>query len=420
MLKKIIASIFSKGITAISNLLILLISAKYLGAYGRGEMAIVVLGISIVGIFQSIFSGPSLSYLIPRYSFFRLILSALLWNILISLTLPFILAYSGLFPIEYLYDLLLLTILLSSISIFQYIFIGTEKIHPYNLIEIIKASTTAFFLYWFIVHQGNATIQAVIESLYAAYIISFIFAIIFAVWVLRKKKFNTTNERGLFYKFLKIGFQMQLNNISQMINYRFCYYLVEKFLGLASLGVFSVATSLIEGVWVIFNGISLVHYSKSVNLKNIQLQVKLTQHLTKLSFLLTLPAILIIILLPDSFYNWLLGSEFEGLRPIFASMSLGVLLLATFAILNHHFSAVEKNLINVKSSFIGNIVTISIGLLTIQSYGIYAGGIATSIAYLIMFSYLIFRFNKMYHLQINWIFNPKGKLRDLFDFKIYN
>lgn len=105
MFRKILETIFSKGFTAVCNLLILLITAKYLGAYGRGEMAVIVLGITIVGIFQNIFSGAVLTYLAPRFQLIRLLATASLWNLLMAFILPFILVHSGLFPEHYHFDL---------------------------------------------------------------------------------------------------------------------------------------------------------------------------------------------------------------------------------------------------------------------------------------------------------------------------
>lgn len=420
MFRKILETIFSKGFTAVCNFITLLVTAKYLGASGRGEMAVIVLGITIVGIFQNIFSGSVLTYLIPRFSIGKLLSTASLWNILIALILPLLLVFSGLFPEIYHNDLVLLSLLLGSISLIQSSLLGLEEISKQNLIEIFKAFTSTGFLFLYIVILKQHTTEAVITAFYCSYSITLILALSFLILsIFRREPAASENNGNVLTLFFKIGFQMQLNNISQMINYRFCYYLIEKKLGLAALGIFSVATSLIEIIWIICRSISAIHYSKSVNLKDTGQQIRLTQKLSKMSLILTLPSLIILLLLPDGLFSWVLGKDFGNFKPLFLSMSPGILFLAVFTIFNHHFSGVEKNMINVKASLLGNTLTILTGFLTIHSAGILSGGIATSIAYSGMFLYLFMTFNKMYNLPSSWFVFSKKEIKDVFDLKAF-
>lgn len=421
MLRKIIETIFSKGITAICNLLILLITARYLGTYGRGEMAIIVLGISIVGIFQSIVSGSALAYLIPRFRLNQLLSYASIWVILIALFVPIILILTDLFPSSYLNDLIILSLILGFISLIQNALIGLEEIRKQNFIEITKAVTTTFFLFWFIIYAGSHTIAAVILALYFSYITTFILSLLFFISSRKNELTEKIQEEGkLLNQLFKIGFQMQVNNISQMLNYRFCYYLIEKYLGLSVLGIFSVATSLMESVWVILKGIGVVHYSKSINLVDIKDKVQLTQKLVKISFLSTLIAILIVLALPNELFSWLIGNDFGNFKPIFLSLAPGILFLATFGIINYHFSSSDQNILNIKASVLGNIVTIATGFALINSMHIYAGGIATSVAYFVMILYLFHTFNRIYQLPTNWVLIKKNEWRNLFSLKEFD
>lgn len=417
MFRKIVETIFSKGFTAVCNLFILLITAKYLGAYGRGEMAIFVLGISIVGIIQNIFSGAVLTYLTPKFPIKYLIATASIWNVTIALTAPFLLVYFDLFPKNYIADLINLSLILGSVALIQSSLLGLEAIRKQNLIEITKAFTTALFLLYFIVFRENHTIRGVIDALYGAYIVTLLVAVIFIAFHPKKTVQPTVNLRSMVYYFFSFGTQMQLNNISQMINYRFCYYLIEKKLGLSALGIFSVTTSLIEVIWIICRSISTIHYSKSVNLNDENKQVLLTQKLSKMSLVLTFPAVIGLLLIPNEFFSWLFGKDFTNFKPLFLSMAPGVLFLAVFTVFNHHFSGIGKNMINLTSSVLGNILTISVGFIAINTFGIYAGGIATSVGYLGMFIYLFVRFNKMYALPFKWFFFSGEGLKSIFKLK---
>lgn len=417
MFRKIIETIISKGFTALCNLFTLLITAKYLGAHGRGEMAIFVLGVSIVGIIQNIFSGSILTYLTPNYPVRHLIVLSSMWNILISCIAPFILVYFDLFPAAHTYDLVNLSLILGSITLLQNILLGLEAINQQNIIEITKAFTTTLFLLLFIVGFQAYTIQSVVDALYWSYALTLGVAVLFIALLPRRISTVSSSIRTLIHYFFSFGTQMQLNNISQMINYRFCYYLIEKKIGLSALGIFSVTTSLIEVVWIICKSISAIHYSKSVNLTNTEQRIRLTQKLSKMSLLLTLPAILILLLIPNDVFSWLFGKDFINFKALFISLAPGALFLAVFTIFNHHFSGIGKNMINLKASVAGNIITICIGLFTIDSIGMLAGGIATSIGYLGMFIYLLIQFNNMYQLPLNWLRISRRELKTIFDLK---
>jgi len=417
MFRKIVETIFSKGFTALCNLLILLITAKYLGPHGRGEMAIFVLGISIVGIIQNIFSGSILTYLTPKYAIRHLIVLASMWNIFISCTVPFILVYFDLFPAIHTYDLINLSLLLGSVSLLQNILLGMEAINKQNLIEITKAFTSALFLLLFIVVFQVHTLQSVIDSFYWSYSITLGISIIFIRVHPRSIHTVSLSVRELMRYFFSFGVQMQLNNISQMINYRFCYYLIEKKIGLSALGIFSVTTSLIEVVWIICKSISAIHYSKSVNLNQTDQRIRLTQKLSKMSLLLTLPAILGLLLIPNDIFSWLFGKDFTNFKVLFISLAPGALFLAVFTIFNHHFSGIGKNMINLKASVLGNVITICVGLFTIDSVGMLSGGIATSLGYASMFIYLLIQFNNMYQLPYSWLRISKREVKTIFDLR---
>lgn len=417
MFRKIVETILSKGFTALCNLFTLLITAKYLGAHGRGEMAIFVLGVSIVGIIQNIFSGSILTYLTPNYPIRNLIVLSSMWNILISCTTPFILVYFDLFPAIYIYDLVNLSLILGSITLLQNILLGLEAINKQNIIEITKAFTSTLFLLVFIVIFRFYSIQSVIDALYWSYAITLGVAVICIALHPRRTNNTLFSTRKLVHYFFSFGTQMQLNNISQMINYRFCYYLIEKKIGLSALGIFSVTTSLIEVVWIICKSISAIHYSKSVNLNNTNQRVRLTQQLSKMSLLLTFPAILVLLIIPNDVFSWLFGKDFTNFKPLFISLAPGALLLAVFTLFNHHFSGIGKNMINLKASIVGNIITICVGIATIDSIGMLAGGIATSLGYSGMFIYLLIQFNRMYQLPLNWLRISGREVKTIFDLK---
>lgn len=414
MLLKIIETIFSKGISALCNFLILLISTHYLGATGRGEMAILVLGIALVGIIQSIASGAVITYLIPRFSAKKLVLVATTWNAVLALLLSPILVFFELFPATYLYHLIGLSFLVSSIALIQSTLLGKEKIRLQNSLEILKAVSTVLGMGFFIIWKNEPSLDSVVAALFSAYSFTLVIALLYLAPILGEDDSKNNDLKTVAWNVLKIGTQMQLNNISQLINYRFCYYLIEKTHGLAALGIFSVATSLAEMVWIVCKSVSNIHYSKTVNVIDKQTHIQLTTQLTKLSFILTLPILIVLLAIPDSIHQRIFGLEFNQFQSVLLTMAPGIVFLAIFTILNHHFSGIGRNLINLSGSLLGNLATVVVGILAVPTLGNYGGGIATSSGYLVMLLFWIWKFNQINNLKYNWLIIKPTEIKSIF------
>jgi len=111
-----------------------------------------------------------------------------------------------------------------------------------------------------------------------------------------------------------------------------------------------------------------------------------------LSLLATIPPLAILLVLPDSLFAFIFGEEFGSIRTVLFSLSLGVIFLSIFTIINHYFSGIGKNKPNIIGSFIGNIVVISSCLMLIPIWGNIGAGIATSVTFLVILAYIVYRF----------------------------
>ena len=79
MLKNIISTLFTKGVVAIINLLILLISSKQLGGDGRGYVSLIILNIAIIQIITEIYTGSATIYFISKQPFRQLYRFGTFW-----------------------------------------------------------------------------------------------------------------------------------------------------------------------------------------------------------------------------------------------------------------------------------------------------------------------------------------------------
>ncbi|MEY3237395.1 MAG: hypothetical protein RI883_1496 [Bacteroidota bacterium] len=412
MLLKILGTIFSKGITAIIGFLIVVITSQQLGASIRGEIAILVLNISIIGLFQGIFNGASLIYLTPRFSFAPLFILSNLFAIIVSILLSYCMVLSGLIDHNLLTDLMFLGISQGLLTTSQSLLLGKEKIHLFNFLEIAKTIVLIITILFFFFVYEQKSMDSVVKSYFISYLIPFFISLLLLFKQFTESKWKDT--KNLTFALLKYGFEIQVNNISQMINYRLCFFFIEKFKGKEALGVFSVAISLAEAVWIICKSIATFQYSKIVNISDAKTQKRLTLQSMHISILFTIPVLIVLLLLPDSIFKFVFGVEFGSLRLIILSLSLGILELAFFTFINHYFTGIGKNKINIYASLIGNIATIVTGILLIPYLGNVGAGITTSIAYLTMLLYLSYRFVKESGASYYDLVPKIKSIRDLF------
>lgn len=392
MLKKIIETIFVKGLSSIINFLIVVITAYYLGKYGRGEIAILLVSVSLINIIQGIVGGPSLIYLASKYNNLKLFFYAFIWNFLIALVFSFTITYLDLTPYRLIEELFIISFLQGQISIFQSLLVGHDQITKHNIIEFSKSLILIISIgIWFLFFNVKS-----LEAVYLSYIISFsltsIIGLLYIIKYLTIKKSNS-NEK-MFVVMFTYGFQNQVNNLSQLLNYRFLFYLIEKWKGIEVLGVFSISISIIESVWVICKGISTNLLAKLVNVEDESYKSKVTINSIKLSLFLTLIATAVLIAIPSDIFTYIFGKDFTEIKYHLLPLSITILSFSVLAIISQYYASKGQLTMNLKASLIGNAICVGLGWFLIKNYGVPGAIITYNCANLIMMFFLIYQFGK--------------------------
>ena len=105
-------------------------------------------------------------------------------------------------------------------------------------------------------------------------------------------------------------------------------------------------------------------------------------------------------IIPSFIYIELFGKGFYQITSILPYLSIAILSLSIFTLFNHFFSASNQNKLNIKGSFLGNLILISIAYPLIHVGGIYGAACAYSTTHLIMFIYFFRKYQLQSHL--NW------------------
>lgn len=418
MFNKIFFTFSTRFLAAILNFLIVVITAKYLGAENRGIISLIVLGITINLMVNNLIGGSALVYLVPRGSVFKLFVPSYIWAIVSSFVLTLVLRYFKLIPLDFSAHIFFLSLLQSLGSVNLTIFLGQEKIKLYNSISLLQTLLLFFSILGMFFILSNKSVSAYVYSLYIAFGFSFVASLTF---ILKELEITTLSDfKKTISDILKQSFFIQLANVIQILNYRLSYFILASQAGASVLGVYSTGVSVAESVWLIGKSIAMVQYARIANSNDINYSRALTIKLSKLSFLFTLAVVVPLVFLPSQFFRFVFGNEFGAIREVLIYLSVGVVSIGVSTIYVHYFSGIGKNYINTIASSAGFLLTLLFCLLLIPKYGLIGAAAGTSLSYLVTSVYLFIMFIKETGLKYSMLLlsredftSFKGELKEL-------
>jgi len=341
-------TLISKVVTAVFSLGSSVLLSRYLGREPMGDIALVVMGVTISLIFSGVWAGPVLTYYASRKHKSGLMIPAYISGIIFSLIVPIILGLFNLLKAE----LIPYTILICA----------CQNIHGAHLsyllgIEKVKAHNQSALLQVIIVFCGlGISILTQTHSLeFYLLIVAFSFfiaAVISAFYMQSNIEKNDTILRTSIETARYSG-SMQMATLFHFFNYRISYYFIDSLLGTATLGLFSLAMQIMEGVLLLSRSIATVLFSRVSASQNADEKIHKTILSFKLAMLSTLACIIVLFLVPAEVFTMLFGPEFAGLKNVFYHVSAGILLLSGLNILSSFFSGDYKASVNLYTSLIG-------------------------------------------------------------------
>lgn len=401
-------TLISKLFTAFFSLGSSVLLSRYLGRDAMGDIALVVMGVTISLIFSGVWAGPVLTYFASRKPLKGLLIPAYISGLLFSILVPPILSFFGLLKS----DLVWMTILIGA---FQNIhgahlsyLLGIEKVRAHNQSALLQV-IIVFAGFGSLIFSGNASL---INYLYIVAFSFFVSAFISAFYL----KSSVNSESRVLQVSLetaRYSSSMQLSTLLHFFNYRISYYFIDSLLGTATLGLFSLAMQIMEGVLLLSRSIATVLFSRVSASENAQEKLHKTLLSFKLSILSTLLCIIVLFLIPSSVFTLLFGEEFSGLKNIFYHISAGILLLSGLNILSSFFSGDYKASVNLYTSFIGLISILIFSWPMTKYLGLAGAGWANAISFGSGLSLAIFILLKNYPIQFKDLFPTKNEWNQL-------
>ena len=216
------SSIATKTIVAGINFLLVIISVRFLGVSGRGEISFFITLLATVQLFSEIVNGPTIVYLSTRLSIKNQLVLSFLWSLLISILAYFI---GELLELK---DSLLLAACSLQFSIATtclMILQGNHKIKIYNFISVLQ-SIILLALFLFLITKVNREYHSFIYAFLFSWHISFLISLFFILKTLTKNQGISENIKETFKQMFRKGIESQSGNFISFFNYRLVFYLL--------------------------------------------------------------------------------------------------------------------------------------------------------------------------------------------------
>jgi O-antigen/teichoic acid export membrane protein len=382
MIRSAAGTIATRVIVTVGNLVAIMAAGHVLGSEGLGTISLLVLGITLILLLNNVVGGAALTYLVPRHPLRRLLLPAYAWALITAGIALLVLRLVPLVPVGFSEYVVGLALLQSFTATHSAVLLGQQRIPAFNALGVLQALLLPIVFVVLAFGFGQRSVLAYVYSAYAAFLLT---ALVAAFMVARSTP--TTDEDHAATKgdtlraMLRQGGWVQAANLLQLLNYRLAYYLIERWVGLAALGVYSVTTQLAESAWLGPKSLGTVLYARISNTELSEQHRGTTIAILKASVALAAGVVLILLMVPDPLYAMFFGRDVKGVQPLLLVLVPGLLGMAASQAYSHYFSGVGLNRHNAIGSGIGLACTVVFGFWLIPAHGLAGAAITASVAY---------------------------------------
>jgi O-antigen/teichoic acid export membrane protein len=381
-----------------------IIIARSLGPKGNGLYSLSLLLPSLIVSFGNLGVGQSSIYFLGKkqVSFKRVFQNNLILFFLFSLIGLIIGVTITLFFKSFLFpnvekNYLLISLLLIIPNFFQsfitYIFLAINKIKEYNCVHFFQSFFFACSLF-FLFLVKKVTIERILFLNFISAFGTIFLSLFFLRYFLKKIKIYKLSV-DYFKKIFQYGFKIYFANFVQFFHYRADRFIINLFLNPFSVGLYSVATSISEKIWIIPNSIGFVLFPKVSQEKSKRNNKNITPIICRNSLFFIFIGLIMIIFLSEFLIIFFYSREFLLAAKLIKILSVGMFFASGWKILaNDLFGKGMANL-NIFINLITAILNIGLNIFFIPKYGVEGAALSSSISYTFSFLLVLLLFAKI-------------------------
>lgn len=409
-----LANFIRHGLNIILSLLNSVLVARGLGVEGRGIYAIVILLPTLILTFTSFGVASSTVYHVAKKKYS--VTLSFYGNMIISLIVSVFSMIAGLFIIIFVQDitmfdgislpLLLVGLAIIPSSIFvqniSMIFQGLQDFYAYNRTYLVMPLSYLCFNFIFIWVLKWGVIGSVL-----ALIVGNTITLCVAIYYLRKyiKIFFPPQELPTYdyYKnIISYGLRAHIASVMAFLNYRFDVFILAALTDTVSVGIYTIAVTVAERLWILSSSISQVLFPRIVELENFDDdRNRLTLMVARYVLWASLVSGIIALFFADWGFAFLYGEDFRESANVFKWLLPGIISMGMAKVLGNDIGARGYPQVNSIHSVIAVVVNIICNFWLIPIYGYLGAALATSISYivwmLIKVTYYVYKFKASWY-----------------------
>jgi len=392
--------------------------ARVYGPSGNGIFAMAMLLPSLLAMLLNLGMSASNVYLISSGS--SHVREAILGNIILSIASSITGLVVGFLAIEFYADALFpgipRKILWFALSIFPVILVngfftsifhGLQRFAIFNKILLFEP---LIFLLGILaiapLQDGDLSILIGLKLISSA--ITLVLIILRCVRLWREADSIPTHPLEFIRKAANYGFKANLGPITQFLNYKIDIFILNFFTNVSVTGVYVVAVTLVEKLFLISGAISTILFPKLSQLSSDDFsKMELTAFVSRMVLLLTIIGALGLAVFAYFIIKYLFGSEFLGsLYPLIILIP-GVVVISLAKIWANDIAARGKPEINMYISMITLIFNTLGNIIIIPRLGMSGAALTTTLSYLVSSGLTFKYYNNLTGNSMGSVFIPR-------------
>lgn len=339
--------------------LIILIS-QWLGSQVRGVCGFYLVIIATTTAISDIAGGATVPFLIRYFPASRLLRGQMGWAIIPAFLVPLSFFFLSAISVT---EFLLLAVagwLNSTWSVQQQLLLGFKKFAAFNLMTIaIPTFSIAGFVVFYV--AGFRSSLSYLTAIGLAFLMATLSGFFLLGNAIENQSLNMPRQKSrvIFQK----GLQNQLAHLASLLNSRLIFFVMPA----ASLGLWSNTLTMAEAFFLIPGSLGQVAYGLVAGKNKLEDKKNVFQKAWWTNLTVLIPCLLIALLIPDRFWQWLFGDDFTGIAGLLKLTIPGIGLYSLYLLVSYRQSAsgnFKYNFYAVMAGLTINLVATGIMLLS--------------------------------------------------------
>ncbi|MDB5235166.1 MAG: hypothetical protein JWR44_2159 [Hymenobacter sp.] len=400
MIKRILQHFAARVLTAGLSFAVVWLTARYLGAAGRGQVSLFFTDMSGLVLLAGLVGGSSLFYLVPRRNAWHLLLPAYAWAVVVSVGGAGMVALLRPVTSAYALHLGAVTLVQVLLSINVFLLLGRQRERAYNVLTTAQAALLAGALALAFIPMRWLSVEAYYYANYLAYGLPWLISTALLLRLPDAWGSRRARRRAAARELARHSRGAHFSNLLTFANYRFGYYAVAYLADARALGVLSVGVALAEAVWLIPRSTALIQYVALVNAADKRGQTYAALRGSRLTLLATAGAVAILAAVPAAWLAAFFGPEFGAAHGVILALAPGILVNGAGMQASTYFSGTARYGVNNRAALLGLAVTVPTCLLLVPQWGMIGAALGMSASYTASVGYLFRHYRRA--IGANW------------------